>query len=137
MRQLTRFRFAAIRVCIVLCAGGLMLNAQSGGSIAGTVLDQAGKAIQGASITVKNDAGASAATAATDNAGHFDVSSHTPTNYTVETSAPGFALNTRRSVPVTANAPQELSITLFVDAISQSVTVHESVSIAEEQSPGG
>jgi len=114
-----------------------MLSAQSGGSITGAVLDQAGKAIQGANVTVKNDAGSPAATATTDNDGRFTAGGLAPATYTVETSAPGFALNTRRSVPVTASASQDLSITLFVDAISQSVTVHESVSIAEEQAPMG
>jgi len=137
MRKLTLSQFVAIRVCLALCAGSLMLSAQSGGSITGAVLDQAGKAIQGASVTVENGAGSPAATATTDNDGRFTAGGLAPATYTVETSAPGFALNTRRSVPVTAGTSPELSITLFVDAISQSVTVHESVSIAEEQAPMG
>ncbi|HVW06934.1 MAG TPA: TonB-dependent receptor [Bryobacteraceae bacterium] len=137
MKKLTQLQFAAISVCLCLCAGGHGLRAQSGGSVSGTVIDQAGKAISGANVTVKNDAGASAATTTTDNEGKFTAGGLAPASYTIETSASGFALNTRRGVPVTAGTPQNLSITLFVDAISQSVTVHESVSIAEEQAPMG
>lgn len=134
MNKKTLLQFAAI--CVCLC-GSTLVRAQSGGSITGTVLDQAGKAIQSANVTVKNEAGASAATAITDNDGHFTAGGLAPASYTVETTAPGFALNTRRGVPVTTGAPQDIAITLFVDAISQSVTVHESVSLAVEQNPMG
>lgn len=122
---------------LVLAAGQIPLEAQSGGAITGTVLDQAGKSIQGAIVTVKNDAGATAATATTDAEGHFTASGLAAGNYTVETTSLGFARNTRRDVPVSANAPEDISITLFVDAISQSVTVQETVSLAADLAPMG
>ena len=52
---------STVIACVVLLRGGAMpLRAQGAGRIvrgnsAGTILDQAGKAIQGATVTVKND----------------------------------------------------------------------------------
>ena len=41
---------------VFLCAAGLsQLQAQQGGTISGTVLDQTGKAIAGATVEVKNE----------------------------------------------------------------------------------
>ena len=113
------------------------LLAQSGGTIAGTVADQQTKIIPGAKVTVRSDAGAVSGTATTDTDGHFTVSDIAPGDYTVETSAPGFALNIRRGVQVSANGSQDLSITMNVDAIAQSVIVQESVSVAVDSSPMG
>ena len=117
---------------LLFAAGQSLLNAQSGGAIDGTVVDQTGRAVQDASIAVKSEGGAAAGTAKTDGGGHFTVKGLSVGSYTVETTAPGFALNTRLNVPVTAAAPVDLSITLNVDAISQSVTVQESVSLAAD-----
>jgi len=124
--------------CIFLSALGLPLQAQdaAAGSIAGTVLDQAGKVVPGANVNVKNDA-ATVAQASTDTAGHFAAAGLPPGTYTVETTAPGFALNSRRGVQVSAAGTEDLSITLNVDSISQSVTVQETVSLAAETSPSG
>jgi len=127
--------FAATLVMTFFAAGSLM--AQSGGTITGTVLDQAAKTITGASITVKSESGAASGTATTGAEGKFSVSGLAAGSYTVETSAPGFALNTRRGVPVTAGGTQDVSITLNVDAISQSVTVQETIVLAAETAPMG
>ena len=131
------FSCITLAVCMLLCINGPALRAQGGGSITGTVVDQAGKAIQGATVTVKNDNGSAAGTATTDADGKFSATGLAAASYSVETSAPGFALNSRKGVAVTAGTPQDLAVTLFVDAVSQSVTVQERVSVAEELAPMG
>jgi iron complex outermembrane receptor protein len=111
------------------------LRAQTeAGALSGTILDQAGKAVQGASVTAKNDA----ATRSTqsDGAGHFSITGLPVGTYSVETTAVGFARNTRTDVHL-SSGPEDISITLFVDSISQSVTVQESVSLAAETAPSG
>src|SRR5579862_5470267 len=113
------------------------LPAQQGGTLSGTVLDQAGKVIAGAIVQVGSEAGGAPKSVATDENGKFSIAGLAPGAYTVETTSPGFALNTRRDVPVSANAPEEISIKLFVDAISQSVTVQERVSLAADLAPMG
>jgi iron complex outermembrane receptor protein len=113
------------------------LNAQSNetGTIAGTVVDQAGKAVASASVAVKNGTGAVSGTVVTDAEGRFSVASLAAGTYSVETSAPGFALNSRLGVAVAAGGTQNLALTLYVDAVSSSITVQESVSMAVDKSP--
>jgi len=128
----------ALGLCLlVLAAGQIPLEAQSSGTITGTVLDQAGKPIPAASVAVKNNAGAPAAAVITDAEGRFTASGLAAGTYTVETTFPGFALNTRRDVLISANAPKDISITLFVDSISQSVSVEATVSLAADLAPMG
>jgi iron complex outermembrane receptor protein len=127
-----------VRVCALLVIGlPVALHAQSTGTITGTVLDQAAKSIPGANVTVKNEAGSVGGTATSDTDGHFSIGNLAAGTYSVETTEPGFARNTRLAVPVAAGATKDLAITLNVDAISQSVTVEESVSMAVDLSPQG
>jgi len=109
-----------------------MAQAQNAGTISGTVLDQAAHAIPGAKVVVKNDA-AIVTQVTTDDEGHFSATGLPAGAFTVETTAPGFALNSRLGV----QAPADLSITLNVDSISQSVTVQETVSLAADTAPSG
>jgi iron complex outermembrane receptor protein len=111
------------------------LRAQSG-AISGTILDQAAKSVAGAHVTVRRE-GAVSGMATSDADGRFSVNGLAAGTYTVETKAPGFAQNTQLGVPVSASQPQELSITLNVDSISQSVTVHETDSLAVYTAPLG
>src|ERR1700726_3563682 len=91
---------SAAIACILLCAAGMMpLYAQTaGGTLGGTIYDQAGKPIQAATVTVKNDS--IARTAVSDADGHFSITGLPAGNYTVETTAIGFARNTRGNVQV-------------------------------------
>ena len=128
---------SAAALCVLLAAGmPTSLKAQAGGAtLAGTILDQAGKTIQGASVVAKSDAGSG--TAESDANGHFALTGLAAGTYTVETTATGFARNTRTDVPVLPSGTADISITLFVDSVSQSVSVQESVSLATETAPAG
>jgi hypothetical protein len=57
--------------------------------------------------------------------------------YTVEATAPGFARGTRLGVQVGGASTPDISITLNVDSISQSITIQDSVLVAVEASPQG
>jgi iron complex outermembrane recepter protein len=131
----TRSRALTVTAALLLAVAGMF--GQSGGTITGTVLDQATKSVSGASVTLKNEAGSVSGTVLTDSEGHFSISGIAAATYTVETAAPGFARNTRLGVLVAAGTTQDLSLTLYVDSVSQSVTVQESVSMAVDQSPMG
>ena len=132
-------RVSTVIACALVCAAGLIpLWAQEGGAtLSGTILDQAGKTIQGATVTVKNEATAVTRTADSDANGHFSAAGLSAGTYTIETTAPGFARNTRAEVQVSPTGAEEVSITLFVDSVSQSVTIQESVSLATELAPSG
>jgi hypothetical protein len=125
-------------VCALLFGAGTMpLPAQSNGTITGTVVDQAGKSVDGAKVAVKTATGSVAGDATADAEGHFTVNGLAAGTYTVDTVSPGFALNTRRDVPVTAGGSEALAITMYVDAISQSVTVQATVVLAADEAPQG
>src|ERR1017187_7170552 len=130
-------RRSTVIACALLCAAGLMpLRAQEGGAaLAGSILDQAGKAIPGATVTAKNDATALSRNSDTDANGHFSIAGLPAGTYNIETTATGFARNTRAGVQVPTS--EDISITLFVDSVSQSVTVQESISLATETAPSG
>jgi iron complex outermembrane receptor protein len=132
-------RMSALMACVFFCVAGVMsLRAQEGSAtLSGTILDQAGKAIQGATVTAKNDSAAVSRTADTDANGHFSITGLPARTYTVETTATGFARNTRADVPVSSTGSEDISITLFVDSVSQSVTIQESISLATETAPSG
>ncbi len=132
-------RILYVGVSLLLIQAGLTpLRAQEGGAaIAGTVLDQTGKAIAAAEITVKNDTPTFKKTATSDVEGKYSVAGLTAGTYTIETTSPGFALNTRRNVVLTATGTETVNIILNVDAISQSVTVQETYLLAAETSPAG
>ncbi|HWC95243.1 MAG TPA: TonB-dependent receptor, partial [Candidatus Sulfopaludibacter sp.] len=123
----------------LMCTLGITgLLAQAGGEqLTGVVLDQAGKSLQGASVKVKNQAGAASGSAVSDPEGKFTVSGLTAGTYTVEVTAPGFARNTRLGVPVSAGKSPELAVTLNVDTMSQSITVQETVQLAVDTAPMG
>jgi iron complex outermembrane receptor protein len=124
------FQFSAF----VLFAAGAVQAQQA--SITGNVIDQAGKAVAGATVAVKNDAGFRK-DATADSEGHFSVTGLAAGTYNVDTTSPGFALNSRRGVVLSASGSETLSITLKVDAISQSVTVQEQILLATDTAPQG
>jgi len=132
-------RAATVGLSLLLIESGLVpLRAQGGtATIAGTVIDQVGKAIGAASVKVKNDAATVTRAVISDPDGHFSITGLAAGDYTIETAAPGFALNSRRGVLLSATGSENVSITLYVDAISQSVTVQETVLMAAETAPQG
>ena len=135
------FRLFAVSICVfVFTMGPVRLQAQQGagaGIVSGSILDQSGKPIPGASVTVKAEGGAVSGTASSDEGGHFSVSGLDAGTYTVEATSPGFARGTRLGVPVSASGSQDISLTLNVDAISQSITVQDTVLVATEMAPAG
>jgi iron complex outermembrane receptor protein len=128
----------AIAFLLLCAAGRTPLRAQGGGAaLAGTILDQAGKTVQGASVVIKSDSTADSRTVESDADGHFSATGLAAGTYNVEVTAPGFARNIRLGVPLSATGQEDISITLNVDSISQSVTVQETVSLAVDTAPSG
>src|ERR1039458_1702812 len=100
----------------------LLAQPESGATRTGTVLDQAGKSIQGAAVAIKNEATATTRALVTDADGRFSVSGLPAATYTIETMAPGFARNSRAGIQLSANKTENLSISMSVEALAQAVT---------------
>ena len=129
----------AVSIGVLLCGAELgQLHAQSvGGTLSGTVIDQAGKPIQNATIEIKNEVSGSSSSVATDAEGHFSAAGLAPGGYSLQVSAQGFSLTTRPGAQVTAGGTQDVSIALSVQTLETTVTVSESVSLAASTAPSG
>ena len=106
-----RSRVLTLSLCLLFCAAGVItLRAQDAGALAGTVLDQTGKAIRGATVVVKNDATGVTRTLTTDSDGHFSAAGLPAGTYTTEAVAPGFAKNTRAGIQLPGSEAGDVSI---------------------------
>jgi iron complex outermembrane recepter protein len=127
-------------VCVMfLVAGHIPLRAQqiTDATLTGTVLDPQGNIVQNATVTVINESTHSVRKVTVDTQGHFSAPNMVPGRYTVELSAPGFAITSRSGVQLAAGQPQDLPMKLSVGNVSEQVTVEaaDSDSIASQLSP--
>ena len=135
---LRRFMPVVRRILPLLMMGAAcsVLTAQQS-TIAGTVIDQAGKGIAAASVTVKSGVAGAARSTTTDENGKFSVDGLAAGTYTIDTTSPGFALSSRRGVVLSGSGTENVTLTMNVDAVSQSVTVQETALVASELAPQG
>ncbi|KAA6457896.1 TonB-dependent receptor [Acidobacteria bacterium AB60] len=137
-RRVTKWRTAiVVLVCVLMMVGGKSLRAQSGsGSITGTVTDQRGQAVAGATVVVASPSKiVQTVTSGAD--GKFAVSGLGAGTYSVETSATGFGTDVRRNVVVTAGETASVPVGLSVASVSEEVTVEAEAdsSIAVQNAP--
>ena len=95
----------------------------AGGTFSGTVSDPSGAAVPNAQITIKDTSTGISHTATTDAAGFYSVPNLLPGKYDVTATATGFATTVQSGVTLTVGAKQELSITLTVGQVSQTIEV--------------
>jgi hypothetical protein len=124
--MVSRVKFSAMVVCIFVFILGFSesTRAQNGsfGSIAGTVQDNSGALVPGATIIVTNGAGVTQ-TGASDEKGEFLVGGLTPGNYTLKVMATGFKDFLATTITVTAGEITHVQTTLVPAAVSTSVNV--------------
>jgi iron complex outermembrane receptor protein len=129
---------SALCVALLICCANLsQLQAQQNGTISGTVIDQAGKAIGDAKVELKNDATGAARSASTGAEGKFSVPDLATGIYSITVSAPGFALASRSGAQLNAGATLDVPITMSVESVASSITVTETVSLAAATAPSG
>jgi iron complex outermembrane receptor protein len=130
------YRVLALGMCVFLCAASLQAQSGDGSAtVSGTVNDVAGKPIPSAAVSVRNESTGSArqATAGTD--GRFSVTGLPEGLYTIEASAPSFATSRRTGLKLAADGTENVSMSLNVGELSQSITVEGTVSVAAELAP--
>ncbi|MBV9505825.1 MAG: TonB-dependent receptor [Acidobacteriia bacterium] len=117
--------------------GSSRLQAQTSesGTITGAVLDVTGKPIPGAVVVIRNESAGQARNLASDPSGKFSVSGLPAGTYTLEASAPSFASSRRTGIKLAANGSENVSISLDIGEIAQSITVEGAVSVAAETAP--
>lgn len=123
-------------VCLMMVALTATLSAQQSATVEGTVLDPAGQAVRGASVTVKSTAYEAYRRARTDAQGQFVIRDLAPGRYTVEISQTGFATDARL-VTLAAGAEQKISASLVVASVAEEVVVEseDNSSLAVQTAP--
>jgi len=125
--------------CLAVLAFAFMapvaLQAQTKGSLSGTVTDPAGAVLPGANVTVKNNATSAVRTATTADNGVFQISELEPGTYTVTIENAGFKRAVANNVVVNVSLAAQLNIALEAGQVSETVTVTDAQEIVNTASP--
>src|SRR5215472_3933003 len=118
-----------------LCSAGFavvafatLLTAQTSrvaGAVQGSVIDQTGSAVAGASVTLRNPATNRTRTTSTDLAGLFRVGELPVGQYEARIQAEGFSVYTNNAVLVSIGRVAQLSVRLVPAIVQQQITVSE------------
>src|SRR2546423_2127502 len=106
---------------LLLCGVGARAQQQASGTLRGTVTDQLGGLLVGATITA-TDASGVERTATSDDAGHYVFSALPPGRYAGHANAPGFLPFENLPVAVKAGQNEPLDIPLSVAVEEETVT---------------
>lgn len=108
---------------LLLCAATSALSQSDRGTIAGTVLDSSGGAVQGATVTATNaNTGAIYKTTSTDT-GAYRIPDMQVGVYNVSVSATGFKTSDQKGVVVQINSTASLEVTLQPGDVKETLTV--------------
>lgn len=118
-------------VFLALFSGAVAFGQAGRGAINGTIKDQTGAIIPGASITLRNYASGVTQHATSNAAGQFAFISLNPGRYSITASQRGFVTVVHDDVPVSVDQTTSVSLTLRVGAATQIVTVKGSSGLAE------
>jgi hypothetical protein len=127
-RRLARLLHAAMLMGVLALPAALLLTpvalAQSDNSaMTGTITDQAGKVVPGATVTVKNESTGLTRTTVTNASGLYTVNGIAPGKYTVSVMAKGFGTDTVTNNTVDPSLPATVNVTLKVGATTEAVQV--------------
>ena len=126
VRDLESIQGAARRLCLVMAMALLfsaVLFAQATSSIAGTVSDESGGVILGATVTLSATWTGVERSTATDRRGRFQFLQAAPGMYTLEFASSGFRTEIVTDVELLVAIPSTLDVTLAVSKVSEVLTV--------------
>ncbi|HTA45891.1 MAG TPA: TonB-dependent receptor [Bryobacteraceae bacterium] len=134
---ITRLRERCVTAVICLFLGAAVLQAQAPGTaiIAGTVVDPDGKAVPGATVSVKNEDTSAVTSVKSGSDGRFAASALPSGTYTLDASAPGFDLTHHAAIKLSATGTEDVSMQLKVADVNTAVTVSDIASLASTTSP--
>lgn len=92
-------------------------------TISGTIVDQSGATVGGATITITNSANNQSVTTTTGSDGSYSSATLSPGNYSVKINAPGFKQHLVTNLFVGGTRPAYANVTLEVGNVSETVTV--------------
>src|ERR1700674_5569039 len=130
---------SSLRKAVQLLVGtmGLLLlclplfSQGSSGRILGTVTDQSGGVVAGATVTVIDTERGVTRSLTSDDAGEFNAPNLTPGTYTVRAEAKGFKKLERQNVALEVGKEIRVDLTLQPGAAEQTITVTEAIPLVE------
>src|SRR5688500_3681765 len=109
-------------IFVLLISGGVA--AQTGtGSVRGTVYDQQGNAVAGASVTISDATRNFTRTQTTNPDGGYNFTLLPPATYRIEVEASGFKKSVVTNVEAKVDTPVERDVSLEIGAITETVSV--------------
>jgi hypothetical protein len=133
MRDMKRWSFFALFVCLSCLSSSLFAQSMNAGDIRGIVTDTTGAVIPGATITVLNVETGVSKDFTTDGAGLFDTASIVTGNYTVTFTKDGFEQLVRGPITLQVGYTT-VNAQLKVGQISQKVVVNSDVPLLQTES---
>ena len=131
----SRLRVRFFVLALIVCLLPETLPAQTNqGILAGTVLDQTGAAIEGATVAIKNQATSFSLSTITGPGGAFRFPSLPIGAYDVTVTHPGFSSVTQTGVTVQISTTTAINITMNVGKAEQTVTVQADATRIETES---
>ena len=121
-------------VLFLLMAFTVSAYGQNLGSLLGTVVDQKGAVVAGASVTVKSVATNQEFTTTTTDEGTFSVPSLASGVYTATITASGFKQQVVTEIKIDVGKPSSITVQLEVGSANESVTVVGSAELMQTQS---
>ena len=115
-------RLAIPALLLVLLASNA--QAQFEAKVQGTVTDAKGATVQGANVTLSDEATQVSKSTTTSAEGFYQFNEVAPATYTLTVEAKGFEKNISTHVQVTGELPKTVDIALTVGQVNQSVTVN-------------
>src|ERR1700686_3021090 len=124
--------FSAIFLSLALLFIAPTLFSQGNqGRITGTIADQSGGAMSGATVTVLDVARGVSRTLTTDDSGEYNAPNLTPGQYSVRVEAKGFKTETRQNIGVEVGKELRVDLSMQPGDVSQTITITESVPLVE------
>ncbi len=128
--------FGGLAVLLLLTAGAMPAAAQlTTGSVAGTVKDEQGGVIPGATVTLINEArGTKSTPAVTSATGDFTFANVTADTYTVEVAMPSFKTSRQTGITVSPGTRATVAVVLQLGGQSEVVDVQAEAALIQATS---
>ncbi|HEV7376797.1 MAG TPA: TonB-dependent receptor [Pyrinomonadaceae bacterium] len=134
-RRITRILSCVGALVLLLAVFALPTFAQTNkGTITGTVTDQNGGAVVGATVTVINVGTNAERTVTTDDSGNYEVPLLDPGNYRVTVTATSFKKTIQENVVLQTTARQPVDVVLQTGEVGAEVTVTAAPNLVESES---
>jgi hypothetical protein len=125
------FAVSILIIGLSLLSSAPLFSQGSSGRILGTVTDQSGGAVAGATVTITDAERGTSRNLTTDDAGEYNAPSLTPSTYKVRVESKGFKAIDRQNIILEVNGNVRVDLQLQPGDVSQTITVTEEVPLVE------